>query len=371
MSTPMPIVPASVRGALRGSGPGARGFERMARNSTCMRLQAVTVSGVSAAELAQTVYGIDPREGQSPFAIQAGDRFEKALLDNGGAELIRLYREAGRLSVSECRLEDVTRRVPGTNDAARAARRDFTEQLFRQKLASDPAAPNLIVKPRLAIVVVGEAYEIEPDLLVAADAEPFYRVVEMKSYPYRGGKTDPSDIKAARRQAAVGVVALRRLLMAAGRTDVSALLPARADLVLRKPGRAAASLHDESIVAEVAAVESVLNDLPGVWADVASVLAGFGPGATLDAPGVLDAIPNEYRESCREHCSLWQACRRQAAASGDPSVLGSEVREALAGVSLPRAIELRDGIGAPPSGPVELALASRLRAAEAELARVV
>lgn len=371
MTTSLPIVPSSVRGGLRAAGPGARGFERMARNSACMRLQVVTVSGVSAAQLAQTVYGIDPREGQSPFAIQAGNRFETTLLDNGGAELIRLYREAGRLSVRECRLEDVTRRVPGADAAARAARRDFTERLFRQKLAGDPAAPNLIVKPRLAIVVLGETYEIEPDLLVAADDDPFYRVAEMKSYPYRGGKTDLSDIKGARRQAAVGVVALRRILMATGRADVSTLVPARADLVLRKPGRAAATLHDETIVAEVAAVESVLDALPVIWADVESILSGFGPGTTLDAAGVLDAIPNEYRESCREHCSLWQACRRQAAASGDPSSLGSEIREALAGVSLPRAIELRDGVGAPPSGPVELALASRLRVAEAELARVV
>jgi hypothetical protein len=367
----LPIVPSSLRGGLPEAGLGARGIEKAARNRSCQRLQVATAAGVSLSTLAEAVYGIESREGQSPFAIQAGNRFEQELLDLGGARLFQLYREAGRLSVRESRLEDVPRRIPGTDAAARLARRDFTEDLFRRKLAKDPTAPNVILKPRLAIVLLGEIYEIEPDLLVAAAADPFYRAVEVKSYSDRAGKTDPADIRGACRQAAVGVFGMRQTLARLSVPDPTAIVEARGDLILRKPGRNEPTLSTLSLEQEVGSVERLVADLPAAWSDATSTLAAFGPGVTLDQPGVLDAIPNDYRDTCREFCPLWVACRRQAAAAGDASFLGSQLRDSLAGISLPRAIELRDGTGTAPANPVELALATRLRAADAAYQQVV
>src|SRR5688572_30750847 len=123
----LPSAPSSLRGGLPEASLGARGIEKAARNRSCQRLQVTTAAGVSLPSLAEVVYGIAPREGQSPFAIQAGNRFEQELLNLGGAKLFQLYREAGRLGVIESRFEDVPRRFPGTDDAARLARRTFTE----------------------------------------------------------------------------------------------------------------------------------------------------------------------------------------------------------------------------------------------------
>jgi hypothetical protein len=63
---------------------------------------------------------------------------------------------------------------------------------------------------------------IEPEALVVPDAEPFYRVIEIKSYPDRGGKTDPTDIRGVCRQAGVGVITHR-----AAAADLGAMEPWR------------------------------------------------------------------------------------------------------------------------------------------------
>lgn len=95
----------------------------MARNPACVRLHVATVAGVSLAAVARDVYGEQVSERQSPFAINAGTRFEQQLLGNGGAKLFALYREHGRLSASESRVVDVPSFAPGTSPADLTRRR--------------------------------------------------------------------------------------------------------------------------------------------------------------------------------------------------------------------------------------------------------
>src|SRR5215207_545349 len=72
---------ARLRGSLRAEAPGARGLERVARNPACQRLLAITSAGLTPAGIVKQVYREDPREGQSPFAIGAGNQFERELYD--------------------------------------------------------------------------------------------------------------------------------------------------------------------------------------------------------------------------------------------------------------------------------------------------
>jgi PD-(D/E)XK nuclease superfamily len=44
------------------------------------------------------------------------------------------------------------------------------------------------VKPRVPVTLLGVPHDTEPDVLVASDADAFYRAVEIKSYPDRAGK---------------------------------------------------------------------------------------------------------------------------------------------------------------------------------------
>ena len=92
---------ARLRGALTAEQLGSRGLEHMARNPSCGLLKGLTIAGVSPATVVEAIYGDPPREGQSPFALTAGNRFETQLFDSGAARLLELYRTRGRLGVTE------------------------------------------------------------------------------------------------------------------------------------------------------------------------------------------------------------------------------------------------------------------------------
>jgi hypothetical protein len=354
---------ARARGSLSLRGLRARGLEAAARNPSCRRLQILTLTGVTPAVALAEIYGDRPEEGQSPFAIGTGNRFERELFDQGAARLIRVYREQGRLGDGEDRVVDVARRILGSRPADFTRRRELTRDFLRFKLLGDPAAPHLILKPRLLIAFAGLRYEIEPDALIAAGSDPFYRPIEIKSYPDRAGKTNLADIRSACRQAAVEVIGLRQAAAGLGVADPDRLAPAQADLILRRPGSMQPMLRSMALRGEI---DSIERFLAGAEADLAELLALVPEGRTLADPGVLDAIPNRYHEACREHCALVDRCKREALALGDPIVLGSRAREELAAAgSIGRVYELIDGRGDPPRTPEERDLGRRLMEARA------
>jgi hypothetical protein len=354
---------AALRGRLPAKGPGARGIEHTARNPECARLWLLTLAPIDPATAVREVYGEDPREGQSLFAIQTGLRFERQLFADGAKRLLDAYRVAGRLADGDATVVDMKALAPV--DLAR--RRALTLELLARRLRDAPDAPVLVIHPRLAIPMLGADHDVEPDALIAAPGEPGYRPVEIKSYEDRDGVTDEAAVRGACRQAAVEVWALRAGL---ARLDVAGperLAPARADLVLRRPATMLPSLRPMALLGEV---DSLRRALDRPRDRLETLLDAVGDG-TLDDPCVLDAIPNHYRPSCKEFCPLAAHCKAQAAAAGDPVLLGDRAAEELAPAgSIPRALALRDGSVAP-RGPEEAALAARLRAADAALAEAV
>lgn len=364
---------ARLRGSLPADEPGARGFERVARNPDCTRLRALTIAGIDSATAAVKVYGEPAREGQSPFALAIGNRFDQRMSDNGAAELLELYRREGRLSTAECKVAIIPELSPigACRDLKHvmAVRQTMSQRLLEQKLNRDPKAPNIIVKPRILVTLLGLDHGIEPDALVAGDADRFYRTVEIKSYPDRAGKTEPADVRSACRQAAVGVIALRNFAARLGLRDVDSLIPALGDLVLRVPGGLKPTLRGMTLKGEVDSLERAIREAPSNLDELEQLLP---PGSALDDPAVLESIPNSYRSSCREYCALAQHCKQAAVANADPSILGDFARETLmpAG-SITRALDLMRATGAPPRTPAEQALAEQLREALGEYREAV
>jgi hypothetical protein len=364
---------ARLRGSLQADEPGARGFERMARNPDCTRLRALTIAGIDSATAAVKVYGEPAREGQSPFALAIGNRFDRAMADNGAAELLELYRSAGRLTTAECKVAIIPDLAPiGSRREMRhvmALRQTITERLLEQKLKRDPKAPNIIVKPRVLVTLLGLDHGIEPDALVASDSDVFYRAVEIKSYPDRAGKTESADIHSACRQAAVGVIALRNAVCRMGMRRPADLVPAFGDLILRVPGALKPTLRPMPLKGEVDSLERAIHEAPSNLDELEELLPA---GSALDDPTVLESIPNSYRSSCREYCALAQHCKQAAVASGDPAILGDLARETLAAAgSISRALDLLRGSGAPPRTSAERALAEQLREADNEFREAV
>jgi hypothetical protein len=363
---------ARLRGALTAEQLGARGLEHMARNPSCELLKGLTIAGISPATVVEAVYGDPSREGQSPFALTAGTRFEAQLFDSGAARLLELYRGRGRLGVTECCVVSVPDAGPGTTAADMARRRTLTNRLLRMKLDGDLATPNLIIKPRLTVRLLGLDFNIEPDALVAADADPFYTLIEVKSYPDRDGKTDAADVRSACRQAAAGVIGLRNAAEALGGTNTETLVPSRGDLVLRTPGSYRPTLRAMALRGEVDSLVRALAEAPRDLGELELLVATIGSEGTLDDRSILEQLPNNYRESCREFCALATRCKERALAQGDPVLLGSRAREEFAAAgSLARAVELLEGRGSPPRTPAERALQTRLREEYGELRRAI
>lgn len=360
---------ARLRGARPLEEPGARGIERVARNSECLRLRALTIVGITPGTAASKILGLEDREAQSPFAMVIDQQFERHLLSNGAANLFALYVKEGRLASSEAKIASVHDYAPGDNAADRRRRETETRRLLEMKLRGDPLAPNLILKPRLVVNLVGIPHPIEPDFLVASDGEAFYRVGELKSYPDRGGKTDQADIRSACRQSAVGVVGLRQALMSLGIRDPAQLASANCDLVLKVTGFFLATLRPMTIDGELDSILRALADAPSNLEELEALLP---PAGALDDPAILGAVPNHYRSGCREHCALWTHCRSQALATSLPIVLGDQAAERLAAAgSLNRAQDLMNGVGLPPRNPAEAALAAELYAANLAFRRAV
>jgi len=364
---------ARLRGSLQADEPGARGFERVARNPDCTRLRALTIAGIDPATAAVAVYREPAREGQSPFALAIGNRFDRAMAENGAAQLLELYRSAGRLTTAECKVAIIPDMAPlGSPREMKhvmALRQTLSQQLLEQKLRRDRKAPNIIIKPRVLVTLLGLDHGIEPDALVASDSDPFYRPVEIKSYPDRAGKTEPADVRSACRQAAVGVVALRNVVSRMGVPTSETLIPPLGDLVLRIPGALKPTLRPMTLKGEVDSLERAIQEAPSNLDELEQLLPS---GAALDDPVILESIANSYRASCREHCALAQHCKQRAVANRDPAILGDYAKEALAAAgSVSRALDLLKGTGAPPRTPAERALSEQLRDAMREYREAV
>ncbi|MEZ5996405.1 MAG: hypothetical protein R3C25_11725 [Hyphomonadaceae bacterium] len=359
---------AQLRGAHKAEEPGARGIERVARNPDCLRLRALTIAGFTPASAAE-ILGVQSKEGQSPFALSMGMRFDKHLVENGAANLFALYRKEGLLSVQEAKFIAIDDFAPGASPQALQKRLGETRRLLDAKRRGDPNAPNIIVKPRLLVDLVGVPHAIEPDYLVAADTDVFYRTGELKSYPDRGGKTDPADIRSACRQAAVGVVGLRQALASLGVNDPAQIAGPAADLVLRVTGLFMPTLSRMAIEGEVASVERAISEAPTNLQELEAMLPA---NASFEEASTIAALPNNYRPSCKEHCAMWEHCRAQALDHGHPVVLGDQAAELLAPAgSIARGLELMRRQGQPPRNSAEAALGEELRAANDTLRRAV
>ncbi|MBO9707439.1 MAG: hypothetical protein J7521_04415 [Caulobacter sp.] len=357
---------ARLRGGIPAVEVGARGIESVARNAGCTRLRAIVIAGLTPTAVIKLIFHGDP-DNMSPFAMTLTQAFERRLLGNGGSSLLTAYREKGLLAQHEVKISSVAD-ITSVDDVVARNRRELeTRRLIDLKLDGNPLAPNLILNPRLTLELVGVTHAIELDYLVASDDARFYQVGVIKSFADRGGKTDRSDIRAACREAAVGTLALRQHI--ARRGGDADLAGDRVDMVLRAPGsfnpRLFASMRAE---AELASLVRALSTAP---ADLDEVEQLVPAGATFADPNVIEQLPNNYRSNCKEHCALWERCRGQALAAGQPIILGDLAAEQLAAAgSIARAFDLLDGRGRPPANRAEEALSAELRAASLVLDRI-
>jgi hypothetical protein len=347
----------SRRGSLVAAEPGARGLEHMARNQSCVRLAALTLAAVSPAEVAEKVYGQSASEGLSPFAIRRGERFELALEADQCKRLFHLYSEAGRLRDSENVWQDISALYPGISALDLEKRRVASSKLIADRAAGVKGLPNIVLKPRLLLEVMGHGHPCEPDALVARDEDTEWQIVEIKSYADRAALTDAIKTGSACRQAAVGHLALQSTYAQLG-IKVDHNEP-QADLIFAKPGTNWPTLNTMSLTGEIENLSHAFSHS----AEMASQILEIIGASDLDSQEVLQSLPSNPCSGCADHCPLWDDCRGEIIRSGSSSLLGDSAEELLSGVELlSQAANLRD-LGSDPDPDLNL-LAQLLSASD-------
>ena len=148
-------------------------------------------------------------EGQSVFAMQRGNRFERLVKEDNYAELIRLLREKGYpvAAVRVLPLRDIYPIDPRKPDVALGKRAAETRNAILAMAEGRDDAYNLIDGGALQWDFGGAVARLEADG-IAWRIGDLIRVIEIKSFPVVDGRADSEKVGAAAWQSAVYVAAL-------------------------------------------------------------------------------------------------------------------------------------------------------------------
>ena len=297
-----------LRGSATAKRHNARTIAALTGNPGCNRRAVLDAAGIDKVRLASQI-GFPGDFGQSRFALARGNAFE-AMLKADGCALLRETLSAGRVGYDDL----------GTDaDDTLTARHARTREL----LASGDAG--LVDHPLLTLPVAGQTVYLEPDL-IAFQRSGQVRVVEIKSFAIIDGQADSAKVSAAATQAAVYVLALRRLL---GDDRVSH------EVTLVCPENF--SLNPVAVVIDVRKQLSTLRRQLSRLESVSSLIDALPPEVSFDLSlpvetllSSLSAVEARYAPECLSTCELSVYCRSEAA--GTTGSLGRSVREALGGV---------------------------------------
>jgi hypothetical protein len=310
--------------------------------------------------------------GQSPFAIVRGDTFERSLFYDDAArlreELVKKeVLPAGATGFLDLRLRMNRGTQPSvvTIDDALAQTRELFLTIATAKTPEKRRElPAVIAAATVRIprgVMLPEAVLIIDALAIRVDgARPKLTVGEVKTYPDRGGHTDPHELAVARAQAGIYLHAIQLVVE---ELDIASELYVSETgfLVLSRPGSNQPSIRpheDLRYQAERARrgfdlLERAASALPKV------------PGDPITEQDLLDAVTSattSYSEACLGFCDRAPKCFAAARNSGDAIILGEETRRFLGATTLDRLEELLEG--AKPADPAEEDLMRRIGEAE-------
>ena len=357
----------------------ARAVAALTENPGCTRRRVIDAAGVSAHDLAVKL-GQPTLRGQSPFAIETGNRFEDRLKERSDYELLveALTPFMDLPKPPDLVVEDVNRvgMLPSP-EAWMDARAQRTDEALSRIARGDADAPHIVDHPVLRFDLAGATVNLEPDALAFRVGDKL-ELVEIKSYPIIDGQADPGKLSSTAGQSAVYHMALRATLDRLGfepeLLEWSVILVAP-----RNFGRTPVA-HRIPLVKKSMSIARVLRAAPKT-ADVLAALPDgltfdVDPNETLDEEDMRHALAEAvgavgafFVPECVQNCDMARFCRQEAWTNDDPARLGRDARDNLAGVhSLADALRLaKDG---PAADEAELAdVSDALSAAYSALER--
>ncbi|MCA2215368.1 hypothetical protein [Jidongwangia harbinensis] len=346
---------ARLRGAVPAKRHNARTIAALTGNPGCTRRAVLDAAGVDKPRLAQRI-GFPSSFGQSRFALARGNGFEAMLKADGCALLLALLRDTVGLEAPDVGYDD----LGSDADDTLAARQARTRELL-----AGAAGAALIDHPLLTLDVAGQQVFLEPDL-IALQVRGRLHVVEIKSFAVVDGQADGAKVSGAAVQAAVYVLALRRLLAELGHDETLV----SHDVVLVCPENF--SLRPTAVVLDVRKQLATLRRQLTRLASVSGLIAALPPSVRFDLAlppaeliAALDQVAARYAPECLSTCELSVFCRHESA--GTTATLGRPVRDALGGIeTIDEVLAFAAGTGEPAAEQAEAAAllrtAARLRA---------
>jgi len=321
-----------------------RRFEQWANNLECEANAASAVLGVPMVDVA-TREGLVPTMGQSPFALQRGQRFERQLFHDDAQVLRAELEKAGVLPAGSAGFADLRLRQVGGSCRTLDEARERTLELLGSTARSGvpPETPTLVAGATICVpgrAMLPEAILVLDALVIRRDSDghPELVVGEVKTYPDRGGYTDRTELAGARAQAGVYVHGLNEVLRENSWAD-RVSVATTGFLVLTKPGSNRPSVRArEDLQYQAARAARGLEKLRTLAAQMSPESA---PPA--DPVAAIAAAPIHYAEACIRFCDRAEGCFKRALAAGNPGVLGDDVARLLGTISLGRVQEILQG----------------------------
>lgn len=349
-----------------------RRLEQWLANAACEANTISAVAGIPMERVA-AAEGLEPTMGQSPFALARGVTFEASLMRDDAATLREELERVGVPGARRPGLLDLRLRMNGGPIADQETARSKTEDWLvaaadRPKEQASLVASATLKVPGQPILLPDGILAIDALLLhppcsdddqdeAPTDERWVLRVGEIKSYPDRGGYTDSGDLASTRAQAGAYHHALGLLLKELQLEKKLRIYPF-GFLVLTRPGSAAPRVRArEDLRFQSRRAARGFARLR----EAAAQIEVFDPASEDVAVGRVKDAETAYDQTCLSFCDRAAGCRKAAEAAGDPAILGEEVPRFLAGISIPRALELIHGHQ--PTSDAERDLVARAREA--------
>jgi hypothetical protein len=292
----------------------------LAQNPGCTRLRVA----VAASDGLTTLQGFAKKRnaerpaGESTLATEYGSRFERYLLGgpNKAGALLTLMQSQQLLPPNA-----KVARLGCESRADLSARLEATRRYIADAAEGNVRA-HLLLHPVLEFDHDGARWPIVPDALVFSGKAGGFRPIEIKSYPYLGGRSGIENLRIALLQVAAASLALedQEKLLGIKRPKRGSF--SRATMVFADPRQPwkPYPLWDVAIGAERdhlrAAVTPALND----------GLVKIKRGVSVE---LLEKAPAKFKRECYS-CPAYRACRGEVQENDGLTILGDRAAERLA-----------------------------------------